>query len=35
VAVSPMDGSFYEAFVEISPCGRVYHKIGMRQATAD
>ncbi|MGJ4950463.1 hypothetical protein [Bradyrhizobium sp. HKCCYLS20291] len=35
IAVSPRDGSFYEAFVEISPCGRVYHKIGMRQATAD
>ncbi len=35
IAVSPSEEPFYEAFVEISPCGRTYHKIGMRQSTAD
>ena len=27
----PRDGDFYEAYVEIAPCGRTYHAIGITQ----
>jgi hypothetical protein len=35
IDANPRAGDYYEAFVEVTPCGRTIHSIGTSRATLD